>query len=119
MMGMEFIRKRYSVPAKRGGRIRFERQKTGTIVAARYGKLRVRFDGEKRISHLHPAWEVEYLPAEIGDRRLVEDKFPGTVIALHENGSIRIRLDDGRELDGWPERTKSIFNKENSGKDAT
>lgn len=37
-------------------------------------------------------------------------RFPGKVIALHENGSIRVRLEDGRELDGWPHRTKAIPN---------
>lgn len=49
---------------------------------------------------------------KIGDWRLIEDKFPGKVIALHENGSIRMRLEDGRELDGWPQRTKAITNAE-------
>ena len=46
----------------------------------------------------------------LGDWRLIEDRFPGKVIAQHENGSIRVRLEDGRELDGWPERTKPIPN---------
>lgn len=47
---------------------------------------------------------------KLGDRRLIEDRFPGEVIALHANGSIRVRLEDGRELDGWPERTRPIPN---------
>ena len=63
-MSMEYIRNAYRVPAFRGGRIRFEHRETGTIVSARHGKLRVRFDGRKRIALLHPTWEVEYLPAE-------------------------------------------------------
>jgi len=62
MGGMEHIRNTYNVPAKRGGRIRFEKRDTGTIVAARHGRLRVRFDGQKRIAFLHPTWQVEYLP---------------------------------------------------------
>jgi hypothetical protein len=62
MGGMEHIRKMYNVPARRGGRIRFEGRDIGTIVAARHGRLRVRFDGQKRIAFLHPTWEVEYLP---------------------------------------------------------
>lgn len=66
MGNMEHIRKMYNVPAKRGGRIRFEKRNTGTIVAARYGRLRVRFDGEKRSVFLHPTWEVEYLPNTSG-----------------------------------------------------
>lgn len=47
---------------------------------------------------------------KLGDWRLIEDRFPGKVIAIHENGSIRVRLEDGREMDGWPERTKAIPN---------
>jgi len=59
---MEHIRKMYNVPARRGGRIRFLGRDIGTIVAARHGRLRVRFDGQKYIAFLHPTWEVEYLP---------------------------------------------------------
>ena len=62
MGGMEHIRKVYNVPARRGGRIRFEGRDTGTIVAARNGRLRVRFDGQKCVAFLHPTWEIEYLP---------------------------------------------------------
>ena len=58
--GMEYIRKRYGVPAKRGGRIRYYGCDIGTIVAAQHGRLRVRFDGQQRIARLHPTWEVEY-----------------------------------------------------------
>ncbi len=47
---------------------------------------------------------------KLGEWRLIENTFPGKVIALYENGSIRVRLEDGRELDGWPERTKPIPN---------
>jgi hypothetical protein len=61
-MNMEYIRSMYNVPAKRGGRIRFGGSKTGTIVGARYAKLRVRFDGQSWINWLHPTWAVEYLP---------------------------------------------------------
>jgi hypothetical protein len=50
---------------------------------------------------------------KLGDWRLIEDRFPCEVIALHKNGSIRVRLEDGREMDGWPERTKPIPNAEN------
>ena len=61
--GMEYIRKMYNVPAKRGGRIRSQGCDTGTIVAAKNGLLRVRFDGQKRIARLHPTWRVEYMSA--------------------------------------------------------
>ena len=62
--GMEYIRKTYGVPAKRGGRIRYDGRYTGTIVAAQNGYLHVRFVGQKQISRLHPTWRVEYLPSD-------------------------------------------------------
>jgi len=40
---------------------------------------------------------------KLGDRLLIAGQFASTVIALHQNGSIRVRLDDGRETDVWPE----------------
>ena len=40
----------------------------------------------------------------VGDRLLIAGGLVSTVIALHKNGSVRVRLEDGREADGWPER---------------
>lgn len=63
-MSLEYIRNYYSVPAKRGGRIRFtgfDAPREGKIVGARQQYLRVRFDGWKRPQTLHPTWEVTYL----------------------------------------------------------
>lgn len=66
--GAEYVRARYGVPAKRGGFVRFTGDPAGEkyakIVGFNNGRLRVRFEGEKHISTLHPTWEVEYLPAE-------------------------------------------------------
>jgi len=59
--GIEHIRKTYGVPAKRGGRLRFEGRIEGKIVGARYGRLRVRFPDFTRIVILHPTWGIEYL----------------------------------------------------------
>lgn len=74
MKHMEYIRKYYNVPAKRGARIEYYgdslakfimgflyQPKRGTIVAARNGYLRVRFDDNNRIATLHPTWNVRYL----------------------------------------------------------
>lgn len=52
MNGMEYIRRSYGVPARRGGRIKYMGKKTGIILSSRYGRLRVRFDGEKKTSIL-------------------------------------------------------------------
>lgn len=68
-MSLPYIRKTYGVPAKRGGRIRFtpygkESARVGTITGSINAHLRVRFDGEKKSSYLHPDFGVEYLPTE-------------------------------------------------------
>lgn len=62
-MSMDYIRRAYGVPAKRGARISFVRgqqQVFGTIVGARNARLRVRMDGERTVCSLHPTWRVGY-----------------------------------------------------------
>ena len=73
MKHMQWIRDNYNVPAKRGARIEFTdstalfimgflyQPRRGTVVAARGGYLRVRFDNEKFIRNLHPKCNVRYL----------------------------------------------------------
>ena len=62
---MEWIRKYYHVPAKRGAKIRFTDSNgavwTGRITSALSGYIRVQFEGWKRRALLHPGWNVEYL----------------------------------------------------------
>jgi hypothetical protein len=65
---MEYIRKTYRVPAKRGMRIEFSgnphRGKLlGTIVGEANQYLRVKIDGEDRTWTLHPTWEMRYIDA--------------------------------------------------------
>ena len=67
-MSMDWIRKSYSVPAKRGGRVEYTGGKTpefGTIVGAREGRLRIRLDGMEYTHPLpfHPTYELRYLDA--------------------------------------------------------
>lgn len=66
-MSMEYIRRTYAVPAKRGMRVRlmgpvvkFE----GVIVASQGARLRVRRDDNGLIYTLHPSWNVQYLEDE-------------------------------------------------------
>lgn len=65
-MSMEYVRKTYGVPAKRGGRVIAKdgmgRTTTGTITGARSGYLRIRLDGWGYSQNYHPT-TVEYLPA--------------------------------------------------------
>ena len=68
VMSMDYIRRTYGVPAKRGGRIQYDGwhpddgPKCGTITSAtRSGHIRVRFDGERRTYKLHPTWAVAYM----------------------------------------------------------
>ena len=65
-MSMEYIRKTYNVPAKRGGRIRFQ-GRDGIIVGTRDARLRAHFDGIGTVA-LHPTWEIEYLPSKPAKR---------------------------------------------------
>lgn len=70
-MSLEYIRRTYNVPAKRGGRIRYTDTQgvvfNCTITSARGGHLRVLVDdrvpGYRGRLNLHPTWNVEYLPA--------------------------------------------------------
>ena len=55
---MAWVREHYGVPARRGGRIRFDGV-CGTILSATH-HLRVRLDDGRRVM-LHPTWHVEYL----------------------------------------------------------
>ncbi|GGA99908.1 hypothetical protein GCM10011491_30220 [Brucella endophytica] len=68
-MSMEWVRKYYGVPAKRGGRIEYTGGKTpkyGTILSAS-NYLNIQLDGNKHPSRFHPTWEIRYLDAE-GER---------------------------------------------------
>lgn len=61
-MSMDYIRRTYGVPARRGARIAFDYPpKHGAVVSARGACLRVRFDGEQVVRTLHPTWMVAYL----------------------------------------------------------
>jgi hypothetical protein len=64
-MSMDYIRRSYGVPAKRGARVTWwdcmtDRQVQGTIVGARGHYLRIRFDDEARTRTLHPTWRIGY-----------------------------------------------------------
>jgi hypothetical protein len=65
-MSMEWVRKTYGVPAKRGGRIIYtgsSEPEYGTIVGTRSGRLLIRLDGMKYTHPLpfHPTYELRYL----------------------------------------------------------
>ncbi len=57
---MDYIRRHYGVPAKRGGNVMFQ-GKPGVIIGSRGPYLRIRLDGMKRVFNCHPTWEIEYL----------------------------------------------------------
>lgn len=68
-MSLDYIRDTYSVPAKRGKRVRYTGDctkrgdpKLGTITGAHGAYLRIRMDGEGFANNYHPTWELEYLP---------------------------------------------------------
>ncbi|MCR3719154.1 MULTISPECIES: hypothetical protein [Prauserella salsuginis group] len=60
-MSIDYIRRHYDVPAKRGGRIRDYQGRTGTITGTADANLTVRLDGDHHPSRYHPTWQIEYL----------------------------------------------------------
>lgn len=65
-MTMAWVRKNYSVPAKRGGRVEYTGGKTpefGTIIGTRGPHLRIRLDGMDYTHPLpfHPTYKLRYL----------------------------------------------------------
>ena len=65
-MSLEYIRKTYGVPAKRGVRVKFtpdtrDNPVFGKIVGHHAALLRVRVEGAKRVWLCHPLWQIEYL----------------------------------------------------------
>lgn len=69
---MDWIRRHYRVPAKRGGRVEYTgdgKPELGTITSARGSQLRIRLDGHKHTHCFHPTWELRYL-----DRDTTHDK---------------------------------------------
>ncbi len=68
-MSMDYIRRVYEVPAKRGAIVEYmagdgERLR-GTIVGAKGPYLRIRLDGNNRAMNFHPTWHLTYIGAEI------------------------------------------------------
>ena len=63
-MSMDYIRRAYGVPAKRGGRVSYTaaaKAVQGTIVGARGHYLRVRWDESGLTHSMHPTWMLVYL----------------------------------------------------------
>lgn len=61
---MDWIRKTYNVPARRGGRVIYSgngEAKYGTIRSASGQYLKIQLDGAKSAMRFHPTWELRYL----------------------------------------------------------
>ena len=57
---MEYIRKYYQVPVKRGMKV-IANGKSGEITSARGAYLKIRIEGEKKPIIYHPTWEIQYI----------------------------------------------------------
>ena len=60
---MEYVRKCYGVPAKRGMKVTYtggSRPKTGVITSAPGAKLMIRMDGMEHSRPYHPTWKLTY-----------------------------------------------------------
>lgn len=63
-MSMDYIRRFYGVPAKRGTRVQYTnavKAVQGTIVGSRGQYLRVRWDETGCTHTMHPTWMMVYL----------------------------------------------------------
>lgn len=71
-MSLEYIRKTYGVPARRGGRIEYNnngRVEFGTIVGASGAHLSIRLDGMKHTLPFHPTWSLKYMDSDGGQKK--------------------------------------------------
>lgn len=71
MGNMEYIRKTYGVPAKRGARVKYTGGKEpcfGSVTSSDGCYLRIKMDDEKHTGLYHPTWKIEYIAAaqEVG-----------------------------------------------------
>ncbi len=60
---LEYIRKRYRVPAELNGRVLYTGSgpgRRGTIIGTSGAYLAIRLDGEEGWAAYHPTWELEY-----------------------------------------------------------
>ena len=63
-MSMEYIRKTYDVPAKRGVKIKYTggiKPIFGKIVGSTHAYIRVKMEETQKIIKFHPTWKIEYL----------------------------------------------------------
>lgn len=72
--GMEWVRRNYRVPARRGGRVEYLGNGStieGTIRSARGGYVYIQLDGDRHSLPFHPTWKLRYLhpdsPQEASD----------------------------------------------------
>lgn len=65
-MSLDYIRRTYNVPAKRGGKVEYlsrDGERTVAVIVGSSGyRLRVRFGDNKHTSTMHPTWRLKYLP---------------------------------------------------------
>lgn len=76
-MSIDYIRRYYGVPAKKGGRVEYTggaKPVLGTICGADGAHLTIRLDGMKHTMPYHPTWKLRYLEegvaipqAQVGD----------------------------------------------------
>lgn len=65
-MSIDYIRKTYGVPARRGGRVEYTGcgdKELGTIRSARGSHLNIQLDGVNHTMPFHPTWKLRYLDA--------------------------------------------------------
>jgi hypothetical protein len=70
-MSLDYIRKTYDVPVKRGARVEYtggKEPQLGTVISASGAHVNIRLDGAKHAMPFHPTWEIRYLASDNGGR---------------------------------------------------
>lgn len=64
-MSLDYIRKTYGVPAKRGEFVEYTdaqgKKRSGVITGSNHSYLRIKLDGDKHAGNYHPTWNLIFL----------------------------------------------------------
>lgn len=74
-MTMKYVRDRYGVPVRRGGRVIYTGEKHplfGTIRSASGGRVNIELDHIRGAMPFHPTWELQYLAPGTDESKLRE-----------------------------------------------
>jgi hypothetical protein len=67
-MSLDWIRRNYLVPARRGARVAYDATmgapRHGKVVGARQQYLKILMDGDAKPGLYHPTWMIRFIPTD-------------------------------------------------------